>query len=137
MNFSRFLKQHHIFTIGLDFDTQLYSMSATITIDVPTRIKIFRWILTPFHEYHWGRWKNSNPGIRNPFEKFFSENLSNFRVRDVFIGLGNLSFSTVKMGTKLYLLQTKTCFLKFPRIIYSYYLFLVHPCTKINFSLDF
>lgn len=37
---------HHIFTIGLDIDTQIYFISATIIIAVPTRIKIFRWILT-------------------------------------------------------------------------------------------
>lgn len=37
---------HHIFTIGLDIDTQLYFITATIIIAVPTRIKIFSWILT-------------------------------------------------------------------------------------------
>ncbi len=37
---------HHIFTIGLDIDTQIYFITSTIIIGIPTRIKIFRWIIT-------------------------------------------------------------------------------------------
>lgn len=37
---------HHIFTIGIDINTQTYFISRTIIIAIPTGIKIFRWILT-------------------------------------------------------------------------------------------
>lgn len=37
---------HHIFTIGIDINTQTYFITTTIIIAIPTRIKIFRWLIT-------------------------------------------------------------------------------------------